>query len=205
MATLARGLNTGRIPCGFCGGGNHDRCPRGFLNSGRIWVCPCPAYHPQPLRCITCNTYGDDSTIHPELYRCRDLAACERDHANRLSADPTVQIVREVRARVTERKTIMADDVKTKKTPAKAAKDCTCNCGGKTKGGTFLPGHDARHISALVNLVLAQPAQEGEFRNEVKGLSEALQKKFEKSLALALAPKPEKSDRGPKALSDLLP
>ena len=28
-------------------------------------------------------------------------------------------------------------------------KNCVCGCGGTTKGGDFLPGHDARHKSAL--------------------------------------------------------
>jgi hypothetical protein len=27
--------------------------------------------------------------------------------------------------------------------------DCVCGCGGTTKGGAFLPGHDARHKSTL--------------------------------------------------------
>lgn len=28
-------------------------------------------------------------------------------------------------------------------------KPCECGCGGRTKGGKFLPGHDAKHKSAL--------------------------------------------------------
>ena len=28
--------------------------------------------------------------------------------------------------------------------------DCICECGGQTKGGEFLPGHDARYKSALL-------------------------------------------------------
>ena len=28
---------------------------------------------------------------------------------------------------------------------------CLCGCGDVTKGGRFLPGHDARYKSALVN------------------------------------------------------
>ena len=26
-------------------------------------------------------------------------------------------------------------------------KDCACGCGGRTKGGTWLPGHDAKHAA----------------------------------------------------------
>lgn len=31
----------------------------------------------------------------------------------------------------------------------KVIRDCRCGCGGQTKGGTFLPGHDARYHAAL--------------------------------------------------------
>jgi hypothetical protein len=31
---------------------------------------------------------------------------------------------------------------------------CQCECGGKTGGGRYLPGHDAKHKSALVKLAL---------------------------------------------------
>jgi hypothetical protein len=31
---------------------------------------------------------------------------------------------------------------------AKAGQDCGCGCGGTTKGGRFLPGHDARFHAA---------------------------------------------------------
>lgn len=34
------------------------------------------------------------------------------------------------------------------------ANECLCGCGGAT-GSRFVPGHDARHKSALINIVLA--------------------------------------------------
>jgi predicted SprT family Zn-dependent metalloprotease len=39
--------------------------------------------------------------------------------------------------------------------PASAVKSrpCTCKCGGSTKGGMYLPGHDARHVAELFDLV----------------------------------------------------
>lgn len=36
-----------------------------------------------------------------------------------------------------------------KKTP----KLCACGCGGQTKGGEFLSGHDAKLYSAIINHV----------------------------------------------------
>ena len=29
-------------------------------------------------------------------------------------------------------------------------KDCACGCGKQTKGGTFLPGHDARLMADII-------------------------------------------------------
>ena len=31
---------------------------------------------------------------------------------------------------------------------------CHCECGGTTKGGRYLPGHDAKHKAALVKTAL---------------------------------------------------
>lgn len=42
--------------------------------------------------------------------------------------------------------------------PAKAGQDCTCGCGGVTKGGRFLPGHDARYHAALKREAAAKAA-----------------------------------------------
>lgn len=30
---------------------------------------------------------------------------------------------------------------------------CACGCGAMTRGGDFLPGHDARTLSAVINTV----------------------------------------------------
>jgi len=32
-------------------------------------------------------------------------------------------------------------------------KECGCGCGGMTKGGTFLPGHDQKTVSAIIEKV----------------------------------------------------
>jgi hypothetical protein len=39
---------------------------------------------------------------------------------------------------------------------------CGCGCGGVTGGGTYLPGHDAKHKSLLVKAVLAGGADAAE-------------------------------------------
>ncbi len=37
----------------------------------------------------------------------------------------------------------------TKAAEGRQPKECLCGCGGMTKGGRFLPGHDAKYHSAL--------------------------------------------------------
>lgn len=43
----------------------------------------------------------------------------------------------------------------------RAPKDCECGCGGQTKGGRFLPGHDAKYHSALRKAEEAKVAAAG--------------------------------------------
>ncbi len=38
----------------------------------------------------------------------------------------------------------------TKSPSRRAPKACACGCGGSTKGGTWLPGHDAKHASRML-------------------------------------------------------
>lgn len=38
--------------------------------------------------------------------------------------------------------------------------DCTCGCGGKTRGGLFLPGHDARLRGQLVKCIRGEKGHE---------------------------------------------
>jgi hypothetical protein len=41
------------------------------------------------------------------------------------------------------------------KTKKQVTPSCHCGCGGITKGGRYLPGHDAKHKKALVEAALA--------------------------------------------------
>lgn len=63
---------------------------------------------------------------------------------------------------------------------------CLC-CGEATKGGLFLPGHDARHVSTLVEAVMSKNSTEAQARKSLKDdkVSEKLVAKFDKSLGLA--------------------
>jgi hypothetical protein len=48
--------------------------------------------------------------------------------------------------------------------------DCTCGCGGQTRGGRFLPGHDAQLKSRLVTA--AREGNKGDRAKAVKRLEE---------------------------------
>lgn len=39
-----------------------------------------------------------------------------------------------------------------RKRPA-GGRDCSCGCGGWTKGGRYLPGHDSQHLARLIRYV----------------------------------------------------
>ena len=58
-------------------------------------------------------------------------------------------------------------EAKAKAKPKKAPKDCRCECGGQTKGGDFLPGHDAKLKSRHLE-VLRDPSQKPEDRQAAK-------------------------------------
>lgn len=45
---------------------------------------------------------------------------------------------------------------------AKEPKECLCGCGGMTKGGRFLPGHDARYHAAQKKAAAAAAGEQSE-------------------------------------------
>ncbi len=46
--------------CGFCSGGNHDRCVRAVVNQGSILRCACKADHSVEARCLECGNINPD-------------------------------------------------------------------------------------------------------------------------------------------------
>ncbi|MCK8608876.1 hypothetical protein [Agromyces sp. C10] len=82
---------------------------------------------------------------------------------------------------------------------ANTAHACLCGCEQEiTTKALFKPGHDARLVSNLVAIVVADNLTKAGVTKLAKGLpSEALRAKFERAVARATAPKPE-----PKAKAD---
>lgn len=91
-------------------------------------------------------------------------------------------------------------DKATKAATKKQPVDCTCGCGDQTKGGKFLPGHDARYVSERVSAIFTSGKHsakaEKDQRAKIKkdGVSDALVAKFEKSLGLAVEKENKKAE-----------
>jgi hypothetical protein len=182
--------------CGFCPTGNHDRCPIGVVMrkhakypDGVVWVCPCdaPECANKEFRCTECNNQTNGE-VDGETWRCKDITACDAVVTARRDADPLLAKIREARdmAKVTE----TAKKTTAKKAAAPKTGTCVCGCKGTTKGGKFLPGHDARFVSTLVgqagdaNFTKASVKSGADALKEV-GASDALQAKYQKSVGLA--------------------
>lgn len=181
--------------CGFCNTGNTEKCVRGTkymgiqphakFPEGVVWVCRSANGE---RRCARCNNRNTPE-IDPETWECFDIEGCHATISKRLDDDPFIQELREIKERVNMAK-IQDNKAKTEKV-AKAPKEptyCVC-CGEATKGGKFLPGHDARHVATLVEAVLSKNQTKAQAAKGLKdvGASDALQAKFDKSLTLATA------------------
>ncbi len=183
---------TGTRLCGFCSDGNHNRCPHAIENGlskatpprPRIWLCPCaePGCGGTILSCIRCKRVHDD--VDPTERVCMDRDACNAriDHGRR--NNPIYQQVREIQ----EKHRMAKEENKPVREPAKPKVGvCKCGCEGATKGGDFLPGHDARLVSQTVKAVLEKKQTEAAARKTMSPFSDALKAKFDKSLGLAQA------------------
>lgn len=72
--------------------------------------------------------------------------------------------------------------VKTPRTTKGNGPACKCGCGDKTAGGNYLPGHDSRHLAALVDQVRnGGLGDRAELRAQLP--SDALRAKFDKRVS----------------------
>jgi hypothetical protein len=185
--------------CGFCNTGHHENCVIGTVKrksskypGGVVWVCRCPhevcstIRKDHPAKCTTCGN-RTPSEVDKETWLCIDTGACHATVTARRDSDPLLASLRKAQemAKITE-----GEKKATKAKAAPKTGTCVCGCNGTTKGGLFLPGHDARFVSGLV-----ANAEEKNFskasldsgRKALKdaGASDALKAKFEKSAGLA--------------------
>lgn len=73
---------------------------------------------------------------------------------------------------------------KSPSTPKKQPRQCTCGCGGTTKGGIFLPGHDARFVGLVARAVVAGELTEAAAEERMASVSDLLKAKIRRSIEL---------------------
>jgi hypothetical protein len=182
-----KGLGT----CGFCAfGGNHELCPAGVasMGGGKVWRCGCGCPQSRQIKCLSCGNREDEWPAHAEIdattWRCTDLDACAARVETRLASNPTVAMIRAINDQ-------NGDGTATPRLPRVGArptarpKEGKClHCGEPTKGGLFLPGHDAAYLSQTVKALAAQeiswPATLEKWQSQ--GISEALQTKLRRKV-----------------------
>jgi len=128
---LAKMLETG-VMSGAVDAG-HSGC-----EGTRQKPCTCGCEYSLQKQCKECSRKGQ---VLDDGGQCVD----RRDCANTILAHAANRRAEEVKRKAA------APPKRTGGRTASSPRDCTCGCGEKTGGGLYRPGHDARHVSALVN------------------------------------------------------
>ena len=119
----------------------HALCKVSFFDgAGRLHRCSCTC-HVGHNSCTRCKGKGVE--LDPRTLQCADADACEQRYQAMLDAHPRTRRYREwgdaIDAAHAEAK------AEESKRPAGKPKVGACHhCGAETKGGMFLPGHDAK-------------------------------------------------------------
>lgn len=187
-------LRTLATKFGYCNTGNHEICPGRIkapiavkvMKGGQLvkvmkpgmFECGCTAcFCKQMVKCLDCR-HTSPEDVSPETWSCLDRDACLARQEAARDAHPFLVRLKEIRAMTAQ----------TEDKPKREAKpkigNCLC-CGEETKGGKFLPGHDARFVSEQVAFVLQGTKTEAQAREALAETSDSLKGKFEKSLGLA--------------------
>lgn len=172
--------------CGHCNVGHHGTCPGGVRNGdGSIYRCGCSCERAAQRRCTDCNNRRPEEV--GEDWRCLDRDACRADVERRVAESSIGKFLaqwRSERAQEARREPLVGPDGQTcrvstprsSRAPSRAGAGCLCGCGGTTKGGKFLPGHDSKYLNQLVE------RGDQEARELALAVSEAFAAKFEKRI-----------------------
>lgn len=168
-----------QVVCAYCANKQCAQCPGAIRIPGTENVIVCKCCTPQDGMCTTCGNRKAGET-DPITWYCLDRYACSARVQARCEQSPVFRMLQDVRldAAAKRRRTRLeiariqsgidptneseADsfEVRGNGKPRKPARprtgSCLC-CGEPTKGGKYLPGHDAKHKGKLQRL-----AKEGE-------------------------------------------
>lgn len=186
--------------CGFCNTGNCAKCVIGtvmrkssrYPEGGVVWRCNCTSEtcskrkKAVKAKCVECGNINQDE-VDPKSWACKDATDCAAVVTARRESDPFLVHIEKIRSSTMAK--IENEKATAKKAVAKTG-TCVCGCKGTTKGGLFLPGHDARFVSTLVGKAESakfSKASVAEGKKTLKdaGASEKLLAKFDKSVGLA--------------------
>lgn len=169
-----RRKRTKKWKCGFCSSGAHRSCP-GAVENGQRGLLLCACTNPdclRPPRCLVCNLTEPDE-VDQRRWRCLDRSACavrvelrkqnnylwQKLQACRVSGVNARRARRELAERLKaeigdemdEFERPLEEDQNRRRTQKRTAspRPCDCGCSGVTRGGLFLPGHDAKLKSSL--------------------------------------------------------
>lgn len=196
--------------CGFCKEGRQEDCanaiasvvPHAKSPNGILWICPTAA-NLGLRKCITCHNRTTNE-VSEVTYKCLDVEACSATMETKREASGFFAQLSDIRKKVQMAKVENAE--KAAKAVAPKEGTCVCGCKGKTKGGLFLPGHDARFVSQTVAVAeeagFTKTAVDAGLASIKKaGASETLQAKYTKAIGLAKERKAKK-DAAAKEKSD---
>lgn len=182
VATVPVNLANGRpapkirvIRCGWCGTGHHDGCRVKLKMTNGLWTCGCECVEREhKTRCTRCGRRDQPVTNHDSS--CIDVEGCYNYVEQRRRSNPQWLALQAV-TQLKEKRMSAATEEKVAKAPKTG--ECRC-CGGTTKGGDFLPGHDARFVSeqAVAYLNAESDDDADLIAEDMSHLSAALNKKF---------------------------
>lgn len=162
--------------CQFCKSGLHRSCPGAVRTpKGPPLLCICAAQdagHPSRPRCLDCRETRS-AELDVEKWVCVDKLACSVRVQQRCDSNPIYRMIRacqvsadndrrvsrtvyqaRIRAGLPDDEDEQYDAAHARPRSAPKSKTGTCLCcGAPTKGGRFLPGHDARHRGALLRRI----------------------------------------------------
>ena len=176
---MAKGTS-GTRACGFCSVNNHDHCIVVIRNgNGTPWRCGCGCGESvNGVKCVDCGNRNIEE-VDARLSLCSDRQACADTLETRRRNSPVHQFITESHTRLKEKK-MSETTTKTREKVVKVGK-CRC-CAGETKGGEFLPGHDARFVGQLAVQVVGGSASRDDAFEKLEGLPK-LQAKLDARLA----------------------
>lgn len=150
--------------CNFCASGLHGSCPGAVRNGKKqLVLCYCCRIDP---RCLHCG-HDRPEDVDPKLWSCLFPTECDGRIQRRLEHSPLWNQLQQCRTDSLERRRRVrteADRIRAQvgeeldefdrplerkpRPPRATVGECEC-CGAATRGGKFLPGHDARLKSRL--------------------------------------------------------